>query len=164
VLTRARALPHPDHLDKLDPPGLEINNFKPGSAVWISFRPGRVQTVPDAKALIRVERGTNGFRITCQTGAQGKALVYEAGLWEPTWRSSNAFVDENGLTTEFLCPTGPQPSHGNDTAAFVLKTRGCWVMATVSVSSRIRREDFWISYNLSRDNVFVNESRDTDGE
>ena len=164
VLTRAKRLPRPDHLDKIEPEALEINNFKQGSAVWIEFRPGRVQTVPDAKALIRVERGTNSFRIACQPGTQGKPLVYDAGLYAPTWKSSNAFVDESGLTTEFLCPTRPQLSYGNDTVAFVLKTRGYWVIGTLSVDRGIGCEDFWISYNLSRDNVFVNESRDTDGE
>ncbi len=164
VLTRARKLPRPDHLDKIELATLEINNFKPGSSAWIRFRPGRVQTAPDAGALVRIERGTNGFRIICQPGTQGKALVYDAGLWEPTWRSSNAFVDEGGLTTEFLCPTRPQPSYGNDRAAFVLKTHGYWVLATLSALCGVGYEDFVVAYNLSRDNVFVNESRDTDAE
>ena len=111
VLTRARPFPRPDRLDKIEPKPIEIGGFKQGSSVWVRFKPGRVQTVPDAKALIRIARGTNGFRISCEPGTQGKPLVYEAGLYMPTWLSSNAFVDEGGMTAEFLCPTGPKPSY-----------------------------------------------------
>ena len=73
-------------------------------------------------------------------------------------------MDESGMTAEFLCPTRRQPSYGNDTAAFVLKTRGYWVIAILSVERGVGCENFTMSYNLSSDNVFVNESRDTDAE
>ena len=160
VLSAARKLPRKDRLDKLETQPIDINDFKQGSAVWVSFRPGRVRSIPDEKTLIRVERSTNGFRITCQPGTQGKALQYEPGLDGSMWRASNAFVDEKGLASEFVCPTPPQPSYGNDTAAFVLKSREYWVIATLSMISPIRPEDFDIGYNLSKDNVFVNDSQD----
>jgi hypothetical protein len=155
VLTRARPLPRLDDLDKLGSETLEVNNFKHGSTVWISFRPERVHTAPDANALIRVERGTNGFRITCQAGTQGKAVRCEPGLDVETWRSSNAFADETGMSTEFMCI-------GNDTCGFLLKTSGYWVLGMLGGDSRYGNEDVAVSYTLSRDNVFGTEDMDED--
>ena len=121
-----------------------------------------MQPVSDPKALIRVERTDNGFKITCQSGTLGKALVYDPGLQEGSWRTSNALMDEKGLEAEFVCPTPLQSSMGNATGAFVLKTRGYWVRATLSLLSAIRDDDFGFYFDLSRDNVFVNESQDAE--